>query len=956
MLQYPLLNRYIPLSAISLLFLLTWTFHLAAQNSSTLILPQLDSFIQESRALTGQRDFEAAFALNARAFALSKECCGEESAAYAAACFNEGRIHHIKGDYRTAVEWYVPSMRIRKRVLGDLHEDYGKSLNNLAVAYKKLGRFESAEPLYKGALRVRRELFGEKSVPFAATLGNLAILYRELGNYEDAETLNLRALAIREEVLGKEHPHYIRNLLNLGAFYYSIDQLDKAENYYLQVKDFYEASGETEDIDYLKCLDNLGLVYLEKYDYDLAESFYLEALQKVKIEPGKDSELCIIINNHLGLLYLETKTFDKGKYHFTTALNTLELLEMKNHHWYGFYQQNLGDLFYEMGAYEKAKQEQIASLAILLNSLGGNHRRYREGLRELVQTQLALGEFKPAADHLRMLAKVSRLPLHNAIRHLSENEMAQYAEDFRANLDFYFSLAAHYPEVADLCFDEILLHRGFLLKQAVRVNQFNPTDSLEQEYLEQLRGVHRQLAAQYAAPVAERSELADLEARAEQLEKLLTRGLAKAENVEEDVRWPSIQAALEEGEAVIEFVYYADRLETSDEQYGVLLLTPKLNAPLFLPLCTATELNRLLQRNNRSGPAYINELYAYDGQGRQLYELIWQPLAERLAKFPELHSLYVVKAGDLHQLNLSALPVAANKILSDLYHMSLLTSSRDLLDKKAPSETATPLAILFGAIDYDNVSASTIPDNISAAALGMNRGGSFQSDPSLVGTPWRPLPWTEVEIINAQDQLKPAGFRVMSQTNQQATESSFKALGKATDDRKSPRLLHLATHGYFFPSPNEQMATSANHRIAAAQHPMIRSGLILAGANAAWTGTGRANKAAEDGILTAYEISHLDLSDTELVILSACETGLGDVQTFEGVYGLQRAFQIAGSQHLLMTLWQVSDFETQFFMELFYRFWLTEKKEISTAFQAAQLEMRKTYPDPFYWAGFVLLE
>ena len=132
----PLLDKYILPLFITLFFLAGWSLKMNGQNNATLILPQLDTLIKESRALTGQREFEAAFAVNARAFALAETCCGQESAAYAAACFNEGRIHHIKGDYHTAVEWYVPSMRIRKRVLGNLHEDYGKSLNNLAVAYK----------------------------------------------------------------------------------------------------------------------------------------------------------------------------------------------------------------------------------------------------------------------------------------------------------------------------------------------------------------------------------------------------------------------------------------------------------------------------------------------------------------------------------------------------------------------------------------------------------------------------------------------------------------------------------------------------------------------------------------------------------------------------------------------------------------------------------------------------
>ena len=137
---------------------------------------------------------------------------------------------------------------------------------------------------------------------------------------------------------------------------------------------------------------------------------------------------------------------------------------------------------------------------------------------------------------------------------------------------------------------------------------------------------------------------------------------------------------------------------------------------------------------------------------------------------------------------------------------------------------------------------------------------------------------------------------------------------------------------------------------------MMRSGLILAGANHAWK-TGKPKQAdAEDGILTAYEISLMNLSNTELVVLSACETGLGDITGNEGVYGLQRAFKIAGAKYLIMSLWKVSDEQTEQLMTLFYQKWLTEKQPIPEAFRSAKAVMQAKYPNPFYWAGFVLLE
>ena len=177
----------------------------------------------------------------------------------------------------------------------------------------------------------------------------------------------------------------------------------------------------------------------------------------------------------------------------------------------------------------------------------------------------------------------------------------------------------------------------------------------------------------------------------------------------------------------------------------------------------------------------------------------------------------------------------------------------------------------------------------------------------------------------------------------------------------SARVLHLATHGYFFPDPDnnesQQNRGFDNEPVfKISEHPFLRSGLVLAGANHAWQ-TGKPIKAdMEDGILTAYEISSMSLPNSELVVLSACETGLGDLSGNEGVYGLQRAFKIAGVQYLIISLWDVPDEATKELMSLFYRNWLDKKMDIPTAFRGAQLALKKKNNNPEHWAGFILLQ
>ena len=211
--------------------------------------------------------------------------------------------------------------------------------------------------------------------------------------------------------------------------------------------------------------------------------------------------------------------------------------------------------------------------------------------------------------------------------------------------------------------------------------------------------------------------------------------------------------------------------------------------------------------------------------------------------------------------------------------------------------------------------------------------------------------------------LEDAGAQVETRLGYEATEEAFGSMGNRGI---SPKVLHLATHGFFFPDPtpqppkggvgnNSPLGAGGEPVFKISDQPMIRSGLVLAGANHAWTG-GKPLPGMEDGILTAYEISQMNLAATDLVVLSACETGLGDIEGNEGVYGLQRAFKIAGAKYLVMSLWQVPDFQTEALMTAFYTEWLVGKKSIPEAFRSARRQVRQEHPEPFLWAGFVLVE
>ncbi len=401
--------------------------------------------------------------------------------------------------------------------------------------------------------------------------------------------------------------------------------------------------------------------------------------------------------------------------------------------------------------------------------------------------------------------------------------------------------------------------------------------------------------------------------------------------------------------------------------YAALLL-PGAPQPLFIPLFEEKSLDSLLQTQGERRADYVNHLYTLAERGakplgkpqKTLYDLLWKSLENELAG---VKTIYFSPSGLLHRLNLAAIPINLDSVLGDRYNLIELGSTRQLVIPATVKPAAND-AVLFGGIQYNSNSTAMSQANAALDSISIASRGDLSfayTDSTLRVGSWSALPFTDREVGNVEKTLKAAGFQIGTRKGFAATEEAFKTIGAG--GKLSPRVLHLATHGFFFPDPKTSARFQTSPTFAAAEpvfklsdHPMIRAGLLLAGANHAWATGKPLREGMEDGILTAYEISQMNLSNTELVVLSACETGLGDIQGNEGVYGLQRAFKIAGAKYLVMSLWQVPDQETSVFMTTFYKHWLEGKMTIPEAFRTTQKEMRERFINPYQWAGFVLVE
>lgn len=943
-----------------------------SQNMDSLAMAKrVDSLIQVSRGLTGKGEFEKALEVNRAAEKMALEKFGRESAMYGSVCFDRGRVLDLKGDLAMSEKWYLEAVSIRGKVLGTDHLECAKALHNLSIVYKNMGNYEKSEQLALQSKSIFEKRLGKVHPIYAASLLNLANHYLYTGNYEAAEPLYLEAKGIMEKAVGKDKPDYAKSLNNLAILYVNMGNHAQAEPLYLEAKSIWEKTLGKEDPEYAKALINLATLYRDRGNNEKSEEYYLEAKVILEKTIGKGSpDYAQILYNLAGLYHSMGKYGEAEPLYLDTKAILGKSLGIE-HPNYAASLNSLASLYQAIGNYEKAEQICIEALTIQKKSFGVEHQDYILSISNLASLLLITGRYTQAAARYNEISVIQQNRLVKALHHLSEQELNIYTNLLLPeNQDHVLSLAqspaAQNPLTSCTAYSSALFHKGFLLNAAARIN--NPTlrDSATTETFYRLKSYHRRLAAEYAKPIAERKGVEELETKANDLEKELARTVAGYGEAMRQVKWQEVQAALKPGEAAIEFVHYRfwDKKPTDSLMYAALVLMPE-GQPKFVPLFEEKQLNTLLHRGGAASPEFFfKNLYEFSGTGKDLNRLIWQPIANIFsAGGGQPKVVYFSPSGLLHRLNLAALPVSESERLGDRFKLIELGSTRQIV-VNAPNRYDGASAALFGGVyyDLDTTSATTGP----RAKLGGLRGGlSFAHTDSTLrgGGEWKFLPGSEKEITELDKIMSTNGLKTKVFRSAAATEEAFKNTESSPKGNSaSPRILHISTHGYFFPDPK----TTADHSrptfddkqptFKISEHPMLRSGLILAGGNHAWK-TGKPFKEGmEDGILTAYEISQMNLSNTELVVLSACETGLGDIQGNEGVYGLQRAFKIAGAKYLIMSLWQVDDKQTSRLMTLFYKKWLTEKMPIPEALRAAQGELRERGFDPFYWAGFVLVE
>lgn len=897
--------------------------------------------------------------LYAEAVAALRARLGDRHPEVADALYGLGTVYRNQGRYREAEPLLQDAVAIWRSGGSEYAENLSLGLTGLALLYRLQGRYGEAEPIYQAVLTEVRSRRGDQHPDVAATYNNLAVLYDAQGRYGESEPLYRQALVIWRSQLGDRHPHVGTTLNNLGWLAFNQGRYTEAEEYYLQALDIRRAGLGDRHVDVAQTLNNLGVLYQNLGRFDAAEEVSQAALAIYRRQLGdRHPDVALSLNNLATLNQLQ-QDYAEAEPLYRQALEIYRALLGDRHPDVANSLNNLALLYANQARYREAESLYQESLNIWQEQLGDRHPDIAISFNNLSLLYAAEQNWPRTLDTLKAGLDIEEWNLALNLAVLTDEQRQNYVATLYTTTQWSFSLHLNVipddPEAARLALTTLLRRKGRILDAGVSSLQtlkrgLGQENAEVQRLFQEFTTVQQSLAnltfnrpAQLSAEQYQR-DLKELSAIADQLEGELTRRSAvfRAETQAIDIE--AVQARIPADGVLMEYVRYRpynlaqDRYEP--ERYAVYLLFPdgRIQAQ---DLGDAAAIDAQVQqfsaalRDPTASPAVA---------ARALSALIFEPI---LSHVGGVNHLLISPDSQLNRIPFEALPGEDGAYLVERYQISYLNSGRDLLKLGRTAPSRQPAVILANP-DYEQASLRPQPGQLAATAF-QATGGRRSTDLSQLRV--GPLPGTATEAAAIAALIPTA--QLFTQAN--ATENRLKTVD-------APRILHIATHGFFLTDvADEAIATNRGLGVVASnggtvratpitvENPLLRSGLALAGFNARHSGS-------EDGVLTALEAASLNLLGTQLVVLSACETGLGNISNGEGVYGLRRAFAIAGAESQLLSLWQVDDSGTQSLMSQYYQSLLRGmgRAEALRTVQLAMIQGQGEYAHPYYWAAFIL--
>ena len=834
--------------------------------------------------------------------------------------------------YKEAAALTARAVEIFEQELGPQHVTVALWLSELGALQVEVGAYDQAEALFRRALDLQERLRGVEHPETVRTLEELGRNYDEAGDYARAEPLLSRALELTVKIFGKDHPEAALCLMDLGTLHQRRGDFAKAEEEYLRSRIIQERALAPDNSHLLHLLNNLAMLYIARQEYTRAEPILQHVVEVGEESSGRDSTRLSLPLWNLALIFQEFhRDYPRSLELYTRALGLLEKGRGPDHPDVAAILNNTANVYKSMGDYSRALELHTRVHEMWEKSLGPYHGNTVLSLGNIARTYASMGDaentikFQLLADG----ALERNLELNLALG--SERQKLAYfdsvAERTDRTISYQVKLAPGSPEAASLAALAALQRKGRVL-DAMSLNLASLRDRMNAEdrtVLDAWNSATNQFAglALRGPGLLSRADyqkrLAELAEKRERAEAEVSRRSAEFQGQSQPVSLAAVQAAIPKDAVLVEFATWRpfDPNQNNKDAYGerryIAYVLRSRGAVRWKELGPAKEIDHAVDefRNALADP----ERQDVRPSARALDQRLMQPLQSLIA---DAARLLISPEGSLNLLPFQALLDERGEYLVERYSISYLSSGRDLLRlQEHRASHAAPLIVADPAFG----DTETAPVIHTASARRSIAIGADVKDLYFA-----PLAGTAQEARAIHDLFPEA--RIL--TGPDATESALKQIG-------APSILHIATHGFFLPSPAGQ----------ASSNPLLRSGLALAGAN-------RRSGGGDDGIFTALEASGLNLWGTRLVTLSACDSGIGEISSSEGVYGLRRAFVLAGAESLVMSLWAASDSVTREMMTAFYA-GLRRGLGRGEALRQAQLAMlkRKGREHPFYWASFI---
>lgn len=901
-----------------------------------------------------------------------------------------------KGDFRSALSVAGQAAAICRRRLGERALATATTLNDLAVMNFSIGDYALAESLYRQVLEIYRNVLGADHPATATSLSNLAMLYQSMADYAKAEPFARQAFLIQKQALGEDHASTMNSLNNLATLYASMGDYAKAEPLFRQ------ALGSRRNIlgeshpDTLTSLGNLAELYRMMGDFAKAEPLARQALEIRRKVLGPMHPSTATSLNSLAMLSRSMQDYAKAEPLFRQALEIRKQSLGENHPETAQSLNNLAEIYCSTGEYAKAEPLYLRALEIRRKNLQEDHPDTAVFLSNLAVLYDVSRNYKKAAPLARRALEIYEKVFANTCEAQSERQQLSMGRALRVNLDGYLTIGADAGASAADLYRHVLAWKGAIFTRQLANRALRRRPDLKPRFDEllsvdvrlstlALRGPGqggRNVWEQQVAKLSQQKETIEAGLSARSVEFAEERALMNP-------RSEDLERILPEQTALIDVLEYS-HFRPSAEKPGKLDWERRLAAfvvrhdrPIVrielgpvepLAEAIANWRSAILEDGGAGQDSGSRGETSEKSPQEILKKAIWSPLQKSLAG---ARVVLISPDGVLNQIPFAALPgTKPGSYLIEETKMATLPVPRLLLRKASfesafgrnvPEKPDGQSLLIVGDVDYGGspgkVEDAQVADMRSAARgtrAGALRFGELDSTRSEMAT-----------IRDSFEKDFPDG-KVTPLRGKRATESAFR--------REAPRhrWLHLATHGFFAPqeiasalAPRQEEQDRTFDEFTrtgiSGFHPGLLSGVALCGANAP------AKEGEDDGILTAVEVAGLDLERTDLVVLSACETGLGAVAGGEGVLGLQRAFQLAGARTTVASLWKIPDRATMQLMQRFYENLWDRRMSKLDALREAQLWMltqgRQRGLDlddaatkkptsgrlpPRYWAAFVL--